>query len=185
MQSRSTSQSDFNVSLWRMKKRRRKKKERKKKKEEENKREREKEEVDGKERRGERGRKYSNDDDYDDVLRAAVMAPFYHDYRAAILHATRCRYSSLQLPRPPLPPPPSPSPTLPPLPPLPAFSPSPSKLPFRRAPAILPTTITNPGLRRALPLRPAASVSGPFIPALPLDTRRSFCLVGLAASAAR
>lgn len=43
------------------------------------------------------GRKYWNDDDDDSVLRSAVMAPFYHDYRATILHATRRRYSSLQL----------------------------------------------------------------------------------------
>jgi len=59
------------------------------------------------------GRKYSNDDDVLRVLRA-IMAPFYHDYRAAILHATRRRYSSLRFPlRPPLPPRSPPSSTSP------------------------------------------------------------------------
>jgi len=63
------------------------------------------------------GRKYSNDDDAEDdilcVLRGAIMAPFYHDYRAAILHATRRRYSSLRFPRPSLPSRSSPCPSSP------------------------------------------------------------------------
>lgn len=98
---------------------------------------------------GKRGRKYSNDnDDDDDVSRVAVMASFYHDYRAAILHATRCRYSTHRLGSSVL----HLSTSL--------LSPSPSKLAFRR---VLP-------FRRRQSLSPllAADLSYPF-PSMPTD----------------
>lgn len=117
---------------------------------------RENAEADEKAKRRARGRKYSNDDDDDDddVLHAAVMAPFYHDYRAAILHATRCRYSSLQFL----------------LLLFPLFASSffltfaPLKLPFRRTLPSLRRQSPPPQWRYSLHLLAAATAPRPFVP---------------------